>query len=818
MKDLDQIWKAIDAEFDQDEDLELDSFFESRKIEGGALPGSIADAASEMLQATFSGDELPPDLKQSKYVIKQQLNTGGQSEIYLAERSDGVYQKTVIIKIMSRRHRLDAMRDAFKLEMQLLADLSHPGIVQIIDGGVTEDDQPWLVLEHIEGPQLGSYCEQNQLDEKQIVQLFLNICEALRFIHVRGVVHKDLKAANVMVRVINGVPWPVIIDFGIALETAAQAAGPGGTQAETPVFGTRGFSAPEQIAGHAVDHRADIYSTGMMLTQLLIGDAVENIGILDSREREALLRKKGVSADLVQVIRKATQENPDQRYQDTEALRSDLHYWLNDYPLADNRSRSLHVIGKTMRRHKLISAATALVLAAAAVFTFKYTTDVRELQTLTRAEKNAGDAVYNFMLTDLFDHLTRIGRIDLLSMTAERSLERLANQEPRTFNEASWLQSAIAYINVGKVFDALESSQQALEAYSRAESYLDEISESPSLRRDYLRHLASLHVLKSLTLTTSDQRTEMESSLRRAIDLSTELIAHYPDEKPDALWEANLQLGWHYMEYDQPDEALQHIESAIDISSRQTGQTSDPELHARWQKNYTHSLQALAWYAFDYGNESDAAEAIDRAVELAQNTLAEDENDIEYLDNYRILRNHQSFFNVQLRRMESAEESVEEAIRAGRQLALMAPQNRKYQRELSYSYTTRGELAERQGDMEEALAYFQQSLAISREIAADDPEGFSSSNDLAIDLISNANVLNALGHKAQARTHWEEAIEVMRPVHQQEPDNKYYSFSLAVPLIQLQRYEEARPLIEAIRGSGMDDEVFQTLLAQHGLD
>jgi tetratricopeptide (TPR) repeat protein len=148
----------------------------------------------------------------------------------------------------------------------------------------------------------------------------------------------------------------------------------------------------------------------------------------------------------------------------------------------------------------------------------------------------------------------------------------------------------------------------------------------------------------------------------------------------------------------------------------------------------------------------------------------------------------------------------------------MAPQNREYQRELAYTYSTAGNLAETQNDSALALKNYLNGLEISRAIYHADTSDFSSANDLAIDLTGTAVALEAMGNAEQAQQFLEEAVQIIQPVQSAEPANKYYMYTLAVPLIRLQRYSQAKPLISGIRETGLDDKSFQQLLRQHALD
>lgn len=813
MSGVEDRWREIAAAFDEDENLDPAAFLRDRGIEGLTLAERIADASPELMRHALLPDDHLGDIEFSKYRIVRPLDQGGQGQVYLAERSDGIYQQSVVIKFLPSRFSGEAARERFFREMQFLADLRHPGIVPIIDAGLTDQGQPWLVLEYIDGLHIDAFCHTRSLDHADTVRLFTRLCDALDFIHLRNVVHLDLKPGNILVREANGIAYPVIIDFGVSSRLEDQGDEP------MARYGTRGFAAPEQGDDRPVDGRADLYALGMMLAVSLPG--VDATALLDTpgRERDSLLRRQGVPRDLVQVIRTCTRPNPADRYDDAASLRWDLNNWLQGFPLAANRHRPFHVLARAIRRHPVFTSITVFSIMLLAAGVGRYTADIRTLQQATQAEKNAGDELYNFVLTDLFDRLVRIGRVDTLALVAERGVQHLEEQDPRIFDDNTRLQTALAYKNSGRVFDQLESSDKALQAYDRAEGFLEDLRERPGFREPYLRHLAAIDILRAETLATTGQGELTEKSLLRALDLAAQL----PDTETlyamGLFWEAHLLLGWYYMEYDRPEAAETHIKQSIDAA--QSGldlSMGDTALTQRWRLHLSHGHQAAAWFAFDYATPEEALASIDVALGLARQTVDAFGQDIQFLSNYRVLLNHKAFMLQDAGDLDSAQQVVEQAITAGERLALMAPGNIEYLRELAYTLTTGGEVAEAMGNMEQALALYRRGLQGSREVAARDVGGYSSANDLAIDLTSVANLLAQLDRTDEARKLWSEAVDLMAPVRAAEPDNKYYTYSLVIPLIQLGRYSEAAPMVAMLRGSGMEDETLQALLSEHNLD
>jgi len=807
MNNINDIWDEIDKQFDNDDSIEIDTYFKQQGFKNPIIGDSVTNSADTLIDFTFSPELLPKDTKLSKYNIKKQINSGGQSEIYLAQRSDGVYEKTVVIKFIALRYSAETLRRQFLQEMQLLADLSHPGIVSIIDGGITKDNQPWLVLEYIDGLHIDEYCQNKQLTPKQIIKLFLNLCDALNFVHQRGVVHLDIKANNILINTINEVPYPVIIDFGIANGVNID-------DEKGDIFGTVGYSAPEQMAGKKTDQKADIYSLGMLLGQLLVGNSQANIGLLDNKKRNEAFKTLKIKNDLISIINKATQQKTENRYQNMEAMRTDLNNFLYGLPLINQQNHIGHILLKTFSRHKIASILSLLVFISAIGFWGKYTSEISSQQKQTIIAKNKSDELFNFMLTDLFTNLTQIGRIDILKLVTKKSIEHLQNQEIEIQDSQSQLQTATAYANAGKVFDALNLSEQALSAYDKGIAALNSLSNNPLYRKPYLSQLALIKNLKGRTLTAKGQQQLTEKNLLESLSISQQLLNSYPQEDLNEVYESHTQLGWYYMEYENPEKALYHINTAIETAKSMNTR----QLSYQWIFNLSQAYQVLAWYQLDYGNPDEAISTINKAISLANRTVDENGENILYFFNQLTLLNQLNYFYLENLQTQKAQDTVLKAINIGESLQQQAPKNLEYLRELAYAYSMAGKLNELDQKLNISLENYQKSLNITKVMNQNDANDFSTANDYANDLIYAGTIHEKLNQIEQAQLMWEKAIEIMNPVHLLEPNNKYYTNTLIIALIKTGDLEQAKPLIKELKESGFNDNEFDDLLKKYKLN
>ena len=222
----------------------------------------LPDATLRHLKAIATWPELPS----ARYEIVEELGRGGMGTVYAAR--DTALERDVAIKIANALPS-SGVQERLTHESRVLARLEHPGIVPVHDSGLLADGRPFYVMKRVEGRTLRAFIdEQPALAER--LRVFERVCEAVAFAHARGVIHRDLKPENIMVGSYGEV---MVMDFGLAAMTEGWRGPSGPAASEGVVAGTRGFMAPEQAAGEAIDERTDVYALGMVLGELVAMDA-----------------------------------------------------------------------------------------------------------------------------------------------------------------------------------------------------------------------------------------------------------------------------------------------------------------------------------------------------------------------------------------------------------------------------------------------------------------------------------------------------------------------------------------------------------------
>ena len=231
------------------------------------------------------------------------LGAGGMGSVYVAERWEAPFEQQVALKLLHASLVGESGRARFRTEQRVLARLEHAGIVRLIDGGVTPEGVPFLVMERVEGAPIDRWCDERKLGLRARVRLFGQVCDAVHFAHRNLVVHRDLKPSNVLV---NGDGRARLLDFGIARLLDPESEGHE-TRTELRAMTPR-YASPEQVRGEPVSTASDVYSLGILLYELLTGRSAYDVptgapsqvesAICDSRPGRPSTRVTGGTVDL----------------------------------------------------------------------------------------------------------------------------------------------------------------------------------------------------------------------------------------------------------------------------------------------------------------------------------------------------------------------------------------------------------------------------------------------------------------------------------------------------------------------------------------
>ena len=286
--------------------------------------------------ATLEDEPAPTRL--AGYLITERIGAGGMGSVYLAKRDRGDFEHIAAIKVIRPGLLSQRLVDRFRRERQILAQLRHPNIAQLFDGGETEDGSPYIIMEYVEGQPLLAWAEATNATKDQRIDKMLQACAAVSFAHTNLIVHRDITPSNVLVTQAGIVK---LIDFGIARPAGTiDAPAPAPTSAPSlhTLSLTPGYAAPERMTGAEPTTAADVYSLGKLAEKLLQGAAVD--------------------AELTAILARATAQAPQDRYASVETMAIDIRNWRQGYPVSAFKGGRGYAFRKFLGRHRRAAIAT----------------------------------------------------------------------------------------------------------------------------------------------------------------------------------------------------------------------------------------------------------------------------------------------------------------------------------------------------------------------------------------------------------------------------------------------------------------------------
>lgn len=348
------------------------------------------DLLRDRVLALLRAAELPPAVDRDPaeqhhrqigpYNILRLIGSGGVGTVYLAERTIAWdVQQRVALKILAPHAAGSSFVDRFAREQRILASLDHPSITRLLDAGISDLGQPYLVMEYVEGEHLDAFCVSRNLDQRARLALFGKICAAVAYAHRSLVLHLDLKPSNILVTP-DGMPK--LLDFG-----TAKLLEPDRNFTST-VMATPAYASPEQLSHHPVTTLSDIYSLGVILFELMTG------------QRPGEDSTTALSGDLLTITRKCLAATPGDRYATVDALADDIARYAGGLPILARPQTLTYRVRKFVRRNTwnvALVASVILGMASAIAYSFwQARTAQRHLSELSRMVEGRYDALMRY--------------------------------------------------------------------------------------------------------------------------------------------------------------------------------------------------------------------------------------------------------------------------------------------------------------------------------------------------------------------------------------------------------------------------------------
>ena len=714
---------------------EVESLIAANRRAGDSfLAGSAIDAAG-LAPENDEADPLPGK-RIGPYLLVEEIGHGGMGAVYRAIRADDQYEKQVAIKLVRGGFGDAFSFRRFKAERQILANLDHPNIARLLDGGSTEGNQPYVVMEFVQGKPIDEYCEARQLSLRARLDLFRTVCFAVAYAHQRLVIHRDIKPANILVTE-DG--QPKLLDFGIAkIVDAEQSEGePTATLARLM---TPEFASPEQVRGESITTTSDIYSLGVVLYGLVTGKRPYRItgrqpheliqAVLEQEpERPSVIAPQTLrgqfKTDLDNILLKALRKEPERRYASVEQFSEDLRRCLVGLPVTARPDTFFYRTEKFIRRNKAATVAAALcVLAMIGGLAATEREAYVARRERAKAEQRFNDVrqLANSLLFEVHDAIQFLpGATPARKILVERALHYLDNLAQEASGDRSLQRElASAYERVGDVQGGFRTANLGdtagfIASYRKALAIRIAMANAEPQNLELQRELFHTRGRLSDALIGAGDREGALEQGRQVLSIGERLAAASPNNPADrrSLAVAHLDYGWKRAGAQDWQGGVTECQTAVSmLESLAAANPGDRQTARVLALAYDRLGELLSTYA---ARHTDALALHEKALNVEDSLLAVDPQ------------------NADLKRLEAWD-----TLRTGEELAAL-------------------------GDHRSALKKYEDALAKSVAAAKADPDDVQTHFDIAAAL-SRIGVANrGLGKTALARKNFEASLAELAP-------------------------------------------------------
>lgn len=428
------------------------------------------------------------------YIIDGEAGVGGMGVVYSGKRNDKEFEQQVAIKILKHGITSEYLLKRFQIERQTLANLQHPNIARLLDGGRTVDGLPYLIMEFIDGIPITQYCNENNLSIEQKLKIFRDVCSAVQYAHQNLVIHRDLKPGNILITTDGNVK---LLDFGIAKLIDEELVDYSDGLTKTGIWHlTPEYASPEQIKGEKITTASDVYSLGVLLYQILTGfqpykitnNSPASISKIITEEiiikpsdklkqtvitndvNKILLEKnyKHLKGDLDNIVLKAMNKDPHRRYVSVEQMSEDIRRHLTGLPVIAQKDTAGYRLNKFIKRHKvgfITSVGVICILITSLVAIMWQANIATKERDNAKLETKKVESVNNFLQEMLSSaDPTEVGRdvkvYDILHKSA-LSIEKNFSSQPE-IEAAIQKTIGVTFTNLGEYDEAKPHLERAV--------------------------------------------------------------------------------------------------------------------------------------------------------------------------------------------------------------------------------------------------------------------------------------------------------------------------------------------------------------------
>lgn len=739
------------------------------------------------------------------YKTIEQIGVGGMGEVYRAFRADDLFRKEVALKVVRAGQDSGFILQRFKNERQILANLEHPNIARLLDGGTTEEGTPYIVMELIEGQPILEYSDAHRLPIPDRLALFIEVCAAVQYAHQRLIIHRDIKPGNILVTK-DGVPK--LLDFGIAKILDVESGSSAGDRTLTMFrLLTPQYASPEQVRGEPITTASDVYSLGVVLYEVLSGrspypktsdasqlaryvcdleppkpSATARNGIAHESaingesELQFVQRVKAarqLKGDLDIIVLKALRKEPQRRYSSVEQLAEDIRRHLHNLPVAARKDTARYRISKFVKRHK---AGVTAVIAIAVTLILGFAIALQQAR-IARRRFNDVRSLANSLIFDVHDSIKDLpGSTPAKKVIVDRALQYLNVLAQESSGDLGLQRElAAAYVRLGAVQgDYLEANlgdnQGTLASYRKALEIRKQIDIGSKNWNDRLALAEGYRLVAHQLWANGDVRSARDQ-IERAIAISEALNAAQPDNM-----KILYEMGFDYQ------------------TSGTIGYPGDPAARQKILHDYRRALAVDETQL--KSNPNDVRTLYGYATDLSDIAKWS-----EALDARESLRNYQKCVEIDLKLIQLSTDL-------------------RYQRSLAIDYGTVAGVYDDLGDYPHALENNLKDLAIYQDLVKKDPKNQLMLRGVAISSANTAVSYAKTGQLKLALDYSKRSLEIMQDLISAAPQKGYGSRIFATMLVYrgtilteanqpeagMAEIEQGRSIYESLYKAGAGDQ------------
>ena len=801
---------------------EVENLLDFDNTKADMLEQNAFSAVMENGKRDFLGKQI------GKYKIVGELGTGGMGAVFSAKRADGNFEQQVALKLIKRGMDSDAVLRRFFNERQILASLEHPNIAHLVDGGTTEHNLPFFVMEYVEGETITDYARRENLDLEERLKLFRKVCAAVSFAHSNLVIHRDLKPSNIL---ITKDGTPKLLDFGIAKLLKSDAAD-ATTAAQMQVF-TPEYASPEQVKGEKLTTATDVYSLGVILYELLTGNRPcktdgKNIGdiikavcetepkppsaaIWDSgfqmsdrkqqtksvlnrtknqhqntKPKSRIRNPKSLKGDLDNIILKALRKESELRYSSVEQFSEDIRRYLDGLPVLARKDTWNYRASKFLRRNQIGVAASSLILITliAGIGATLYQANVARRES-AKAEQRFNDVRHlaNSFMFEINDQIVKspIKARELLVKRALEYLDKLTSEAGNDLELQSELATAYEKIgdiqaevfkpNLGKSSNALVSHQKALQLRQRLYNAEPTPQRGMDVANSYLR-IGDI-------LTMNGRIDETRGNYEKAIEILEPLTLS------DAtgftvrrkLASGYARLGQTILRSGSLNEALVNYEKSSQIF--QDLQAENPD-NLDVQRSVGIVFSFIAFVKMETEKTAEAVEYYKKWLETEKKLVAADKTNVVSRGG---LASANTWFGIVLNEQNKEHEAIaylNEGIKIQEEIFEEDKENFGERLSLADAYLELGKVLVKYERTDEAIKMLEKATAHYQAVFQTDRENLWTKRRIAVSQRYSADAFLQKGNKKRSLEIYQQSLVVAKEIIAVDSNNSEWQHDLAI--------------------------------------